>query len=194
MKKNILKVFSFLTSSVLRPTSVGFFISRLFDPLWIIPAVTLFKAYKHGFLFTFVLMIFMLGIPLVLRLLYRPSGWDITQRAHRPRAIAVLLLLGLVNVLFAWNFGNVSLGKLFIFYELWLAGFLLISLFWKISGHAGGIALGTGLIILWHGWIWWPLLLLVPLMGWARVVTKNHSVGQVAGGAVYSMGLMGLML
>lgn len=167
-------------------------ISRLLDPMWVVPAVTMLQAYKFGFRFTFMILIGMLGIPLVLRLLYQPSGWDISNRAHRPKVIAMLLLLGLVNILIAWAFGNASFGKLFIFYELWLVGLLVISLFWKISGHAGGIALATGLVIRWLGWAWWPILSLVPILGWARIVTKNHTVGQVIAGAVYSWGFVQL--
>lgn len=167
-------------------------VSRLLDPMWVVPVVTILGARRLGLegdaliRFLLVLVVFMVGIPLVLRLLYRPSGWDISDRAHRPKAIAVLLLLGFINILIAWVFGNASLAGLFIFYELWLLGFLLISLVWKISGHAGGIALATGLVILWFGWAWWPVLLLIPLMGWARVATKDHTVAQVVAGASYS--------
>lgn len=49
-------------------------VSRILDPLWVIPAVTILAAYKHGVLFTLALMVFMLGIPLVLRLFYKHGG------------------------------------------------------------------------------------------------------------------------
>ena len=81
---------------------------------------------------------------------------------------------------------------LFGLFVVWFLGFFLISLFWKISGHAGSIALATGLIIFWYGWNWWPALSLVLLMGWARVATKDHTVSQVVGGALYSWGLIWL--
>lgn len=171
--------------------TLAILISRLLDPMWVIPAVTLLQAYPHGFLFSFVLIIVMLGIPLILRLLYmRGRNWDISTRADRPKAIAALLILGLINCLIATLWGNPNLTRLFIFYEVWMAGYLVISLFWKISGHAGGMTLATGLIIIWYGWSWWPLLLLIPLMGWARVVSKNHTVAQVFLGTVYSFILL----
>lgn len=169
----------------------GLLVSHILDPLWVIPAVTLLQAYPHGFLFSFVLMIVMLGIPLILRLLYmRGRNWDVSTRADRPKAIAALLILGLINCLIAALWGNPSLTRLFIFYEVWMAGYLVISMFWKISGHAGGISLATGLVLYWHGWNWWPILTLVPLVGWSRVVTKNHTVAQVAGGIAYSFILL----
>lgn len=163
-------------------------VSHLLDPLWVMPAVTILNAYERGFMVTLVLMVFMLGIPLSLRLLYkREYTWDISTRADRPMAIAILLIiLGLVNITVAALWGNSSLISLLVLYELWMAGFLVISLFWKISGHAGGIALATGLVILWYGWAWWPIFLLVPLIGWARVVTKNHTIAQVIAGTAYS--------
>ncbi len=200
MKKNIRKVFSFLTSSVLYPTSVGLLISRLLDPMWVVPAITVLGARRSGLegstfiRFLLILAVFMVGIPLLLRLRFAKdkglSGWDIRNRAHRPKAIAALLIVGFLNVILARIFGNASLVKLFIFYELWLVGYLLISLKWKISGHAGGIAMATGLVIVWFGWSWWPVLLLVTLVGWARVVTNDHTVGQVIAGALYSWCLL----
>ena len=56
------------------------------------------------------------------------------------------------------------------------AGFSLITFFWKISGHAFINALVTGYIIQWFGWSWWPVLLIVPLVSWSRVVRKDHTL------------------
>lgn len=80
--------------------------------------------------------------------------------------------------------------QLLLFYEIWLFGFLLISLLFKISGHAGSITLATGLLMSWYGFAWWPILLLIPLVGWSRVVTKNHTVAQVVIGIAYSFILL----
>lgn len=166
-------------------------VSHILDPLWVIPAMTLLQAYKQGFVFTFVVMIFMLVIPLILRLLYmRGRNWDISTRADRPKAIMVLLVLGLINCIIAALWGNPSLTKLFVFYEVWMAGYLAISLFFKMSGHAGGIALATGLLIHWYGWTWWPVFFLIPIVGWARVITKNHTTFQVIAGTAYSFFLL----
>lgn len=177
-------------------------ISRFLDPMWVVPVITILGAYESG-LHNFglwriivILALVMVAPPFLLRWKFMQqkgsSGWDINNRAHRPKALGALLLFGLFNIMLSWIFGNPTLGRLFIFYELWLVGFLVISLFWKISGHAGGMALATGLIILWYGWQWWPILLLVPLMGWARVVTKDHTVGQVITGALYSWLLLAI--
>ncbi|MEK7543275.1 MAG: hypothetical protein AAB557_00240 [Patescibacteria group bacterium] len=175
-------------------------ISRLLDPLWVMTAVSILGAYHYGLhngaLWRIVvLMTVVMVLPqVVLRLLFaranRSSGWDIKSLKHRPLVIGVLLVFGILNIVLAKIFGNQLFMNLFLFYEYWLLGFFLISLIWKMSGHAGGIALATGLVIHWFGWGWWPILTLVPLVAWARVVTKNHTVGQVVAGAVYSWGMI----
>ncbi len=186
-----------ITDSIM---TVATLVSRLLDPMGVIPAVTILGAERMGihdfalWRMIGIIALVMVGPPLYLRRRLAKErgtgGWDIRNRAHRPKAIAALLLFGILNIILARVFGNASLGTLFIFYELWLVGFLVISLFWKISGHAGGIALAAGLIIRWYGWTWWPVVLLVPVMAWARVVTRDHTVGQVLTGVIYSLFLI----
>ena len=65
----------------------------------------------------------------------------------------------------------------------------VISLFWKISGHAGAIALTTVITVLILGAPWMPLLLLIPAVGWSRVVLRAHTVAQVVAGALVGGGV-----
>ncbi|WP_353710504.1 phosphatase PAP2 family protein [Arthrobacter sp. K5] len=65
----------------------------------------------------------------------------------------------------------------------------VISLFWKISGHAGAIALTTVITVLILGTPWIPLLLLIPAVGWSRVVLRAHTVAQVVAGALVGGGV-----
>ncbi|MDQ1056195.1 membrane-associated phospholipid phosphatase [Arthrobacter globiformis] len=65
----------------------------------------------------------------------------------------------------------------------------VISLFWKISGHAGAIALTTVITVLILGVPWIPLLLLIPAVGWSRVVLRAHTVAQVVAGALVGGGV-----
>ncbi|WP_395400059.1 phosphatase PAP2 family protein [Arthrobacter sp. UC242_113] len=65
----------------------------------------------------------------------------------------------------------------------------VISLFWKISGHAGAIALTTVIAVLILGVPWIPLLLLIPAVGWSRVVLRAHTVAQVVAGALVGGGV-----
>jgi len=79
--------------------------------------------------------------------------------------------------------------------------FMGINLWWKISLHTAFItALVTVLVIL-YGWIAVSTIGLVPLMSWARLELKQHSLAQVAAGALlaalilvvvfYPFGLLG---
>ncbi|MBT2549063.1 phosphatase PAP2 family protein [Arthrobacter sp. ISL-65] len=65
----------------------------------------------------------------------------------------------------------------------------VISLFWKISGHAGAIALTTAITVLILGVQWLPLLVLIPAVGWSRVVLRAHTVAQVVAGALVGGGV-----
>lgn len=114
------------------------------------------------------------------------DDWDIKKRNQRFLPLAVLLAFLLIHVIISRFFINEFLIRLTSLYITWVTGILFITLFWKISGHTGAAALSTGLIITWLGWSWWPVLLVVPLVGWARVVRKDHTLSQVLAGAVYS--------
>lgn len=60
----------------------------------------------------------------------------------------------------------------------------LINQRWKISAHSAGIA-GISVLI-WQiiGTAGTPILLIIPLVGWARVRLGRHTLGQVIMGAV----------
>ena len=69
----------------------------------------------------------------------------------------------------------------------------VISLFWKISGHAGSIAFATAVAVLMLGAPWSPLLLLIPAVCWSRVELRAHTVAQVVAGAVVGGGVTTLL-
>lgn len=60
-----------------------------------------------------------------------------------------------------------------------------VSLFWKMSGHAAAISCSAVVAVLMLGAAWAPLLLLVPAVGWSRVVLRAHSVAQVVAGSLF---------
>lgn len=69
-----------------------------------------------------------------------------------------------------------------------VAGILVIaavSPFWKISGHAAAMSSSAAIAVLMLGPAWWPLLLLVPAVGWSRVVLRAHTVAQVVAGSLF---------
>ncbi|VXA96034.1 Putative membrane protein [Arthrobacter sp. 9AX] len=60
-----------------------------------------------------------------------------------------------------------------------------VSPFWKISGHAAAISSSAVIAVLMLGPAWLPLLLLIPAVGWSRVVLRAHTLAQVVAGALF---------
>jgi len=63
---------------------------------------------------------------------------------------------------------------------------LFITIFWKISVHAATIMMVVTTINILADCKFWYLFALVPLVMWARVYRKRHSVAQVCAGAILS--------
>ncbi|AUZ36319.1 phosphatidic acid phosphatase [Arthrobacter sp. PGP41] len=66
-----------------------------------------------------------------------------------------------------------------------------VSPFWKISGHAAAMSSSAVIAVLMLGPAWLPLLLLVPAVGWSRVVLRAHSRAQVIAGSLFGGVVMG---
>lgn len=60
---------------------------------------------------------------------------------------------------------------------------LLISLFWKISIHAVGVAGPVAFLIYVFGYPGLIFILLIPLIMWSRLYLKRHTPSQVIGGS-----------
>lgn len=60
-----------------------------------------------------------------------------------------------------------------------------VSPFWKMSGHAAAISCSAVIAVLMLGPAWAPLLVLVPAVGWSRVVLRAHTVAQVVAGSLF---------
>lgn len=61
----------------------------------------------------------------------------------------------------------------------------VVSLFWKMSGHASAIACSAVIGVHMLGPYGLLLLLLIPAVGWARVVLGAHTFGQVVAGSLF---------
>jgi len=62
--------------------------------------------------------------------------------------------------------------------------FMCINLWWKISLHTAFITASVTVLVILYGWIVAVTVLLIPLMSWARIELKHHSLAQVATGAL----------
>ena len=107
------------------------------------------------------------------------SNWDVTNRQERPKLFWPLIAVETISIM---------VFRLWIILPLIasMIGFALITHVWKISGHAYAAGLAAGIVIWQFGWQWWPVLFIVPLVAWGRVVTNNHTLLHVIAGAVYA--------
>jgi hypothetical protein len=174
-------------------------ISRLFDPFVVFSVIVLLGLIKSTLtgsarlLFVLILLLAVVA-PLFLLLSWavskkKVSDWDISKRSQRPLALLILLVLAFINLFIVRVYGDAMLFGLFVHFTVWLSGFLAVTVFWKISGHAAAISLLCALSFIWFGLITVPLFLCIPLVSWARVVRHDHSISQTVAGALYSLAL-----
>ncbi|GAB4098492.1 phosphatase PAP2 family protein [Sinomonas halotolerans] len=125
------------------------------------------------------------GILLALVRAGRVVDHHVSERSQRAPVLAMALVCVLVGL------GTLALAgapaSTLAMTTATVAGIALlaiVSLWWKLSGHASAVAaaaLGTVLLL---GPAWWPVLVVVPAVGWARVMLGAHTVGQVLAGFV----------
>ena len=139
------------------------------------------------------------GILLALVRAGRVTDHHVSQRTQRAPVLAmavgcVLAGLAVLAVLGA----PASVLAMTVAIVAGIAFLAVVSLWWKVSGHASAIASSTTAAVLLLGPDWWPLFLLVPLVGWSRVALGAHTLGQVVAGAlvgpVVIVGLWWLLL
>ncbi len=175
----------------------AYFISRIFDPFWVLGVLAIIVSLRSGLAgvnlerFLLLLTTVIIGLPAGLLIwavkTKRVGNIDVSSRRQRVKVLGIFLLMLSVDLLLVKFFGNQTLFNLFIFFSIWFLGFFLITLFWKISGHMAALTLSILLIIRWYGLAWLPLIFLLPLLAWARIASKNHSLKQVIAGIIYSV-------
>ncbi len=102
----------------------------------------------------------------VLMMVSYPVGWLVLSLAKAPRIFTAV----------AATYTFVTLGL--IVFNLLLR--------YKASGHAAGVSGPVASMIYIYGWIATPLVMLIPLVTWARLAAKGHSFWQTVVGAVLS--------
>lgn len=95
-----------------------------------------------------------------------PLGWWVLSRIHAPVILTAML-------------------EIYTFVTLGLIVFNLVFRY-KASGHAAGVSGPVTSLIYLFGAIAAPLLLLIPLVTWARLAAKGHNFWQTVVGGVLS--------
>lgn len=109
---------------------------------------------------------------------------DISRRRERPFYFSALFVLVAFGVISSFLFGNRFYFSLQLTALLALGLMVVISLFWKISGHLLVNSAGFFFINFFFGgsfgWLYW----LLPVVGWSRWYLKKHDFWQLLAGAI----------
>lgn len=143
---------------------------------------------------------FLCLIPLASLLFYIPGGVRDWARVVRRQRIASFVLM-IVSYpigfgLLRWTGAPEIYEAIAITYTLVTLGLIVFNLLlhYKASGHAAGVTGPVAAMIYLYGLIATPLLGLIPLVTWARVEAKAHTLWQNLVGAGLSLSLTVLML
>ena len=174
-------------------------ISRIFDPIIEIPVMfglTVWYAYVngHSWLFLSVLLFINAVLPFLffLHLLRKKEihDWDIRRRKERIPVYAFALVTQIAGIGMALLTGRTAVANILLIF--WILGllFFLITLYWKVSVHAGvNAALVTFLVMILGEEFFWLYIVLLPV-GWARISQGNHTVSEFTAGA--TLGALGI--
>lgn len=174
-------------------------VSRVFDPVWEVPIAILIAmafALQEGLRWRFLgLLLFidgvMPGIFFLLMIWHKQvDSWDIRDRKKRLPIYFFTLLCHMGGAWLAYELGKIELAlTLVVFYSIAIV-FIGITVFWKISLHAGVNAVLITMLNVFTGWVYWPLYAILGLVVWARHYQAHHSWGQLWAGAMLGGGMV----
>ncbi|MFJ4287863.1 phosphatase PAP2 family protein [Paenarthrobacter nicotinovorans] len=139
-----------------------------------------------GLLGAFFICVLPLAYVLVMVKLGRISDHHVSDRRQRP-ALLLMALVSVVTGLLVLQLigGPVSVSVMIIALIAGIAVLAVVSAFWKMSGHASALAAAVVIAVLMFGPAWLPLFVLVPVVGWSRLVLRAHTLGQVIAGSLF---------
>lgn len=168
-------------------------ISHIFSPIIVWPMFLLLLMYGTGLEAAdqrHVLIPFLLCeivLPMIALSLFRTRGWisdiEITNVRERRHFFVVILVIHLAAVIvLAWLINEPIIWQIRLL--AWIIEVIgaVITWFWKISVHLAANSFVIAIVVYLYGWQWWPLLLALPVIAWARVVQKKHTIMQTIAG------------
>ncbi len=113
------------------------------------------------------------------------TDFHIQLREQRMKPLIITMISAIIAfVIMTLGHAPVVL-RIFVLAWVFQATFILgVTNWWKISGHASGI---TNLVVfLWivYGSVSAPIAIAVPLVGWARLRLRRHSLAQILAGTL----------
>ena len=123
----------------------------------------------------------------------RISDLDMSIREEREKVFFVFVMFYLAGTATLWFTGAPRLLVASMAgYTLATAVVQYITRYWKISTHAVGITAPLVALSLLYGKQPLPFLVLIPMVCWARVYLRAHTVAQVIAGAVLATFSVGI--
>ncbi len=107
------------------------------------------------------------------------------NRETRLRPLTVMMIWSLICWLFIRYVQAPAVVEVFVLSAAIMIGLLsLVTLFWKISFHAAAITAAATTMLLVTDSPIWPMMVLIPLVGWSRVRLGRHTPKQVIFGTI----------
>ena len=152
----------------------------LTDPAWPAPSVLVTAVFFSGVL------------PILIIFIQRRSG-IVTEMMVNERDERTKPFLGAISSYVLGTFAlvylkaPVSMVYLMACYLVNSLFMMIITLRYKISIHASGVAGPATFLVHQYGVRLWPLTLVMVVVGWARLELRMHTVGQVAWGVLVTV-------
>lgn len=167
-------------------------ISRIFDPIFVIPAGIALLFIKpelsQGITLPVFLVFLLIDVVAPLAFFLRSlqtgkiSDWDTTRREERYRLYIFTVGCWFTGLILILTFGNEYLFGVLLILNLSAFVFAILTAFTKISVHVGTYTAFALIINLFFGFRFLPLFLLVPTVAWSRMVLGFHTYWEVWAG------------
>jgi len=140
-------------------------------------------------------VLFLTVLPALSYLFYIPLKNDTRERTTHRQRIASFVMMILSYPLGWWVLVRVNAPLIFTatleIYTFVTIGLIIFNLIlrYKASGHAAGVSGPVASMIYLYGLIAFPLLMLLPLVTWARVAARGHNIWQTVVGGILSISI-----
>lgn len=169
-------------------------ISIIFSPLTFIPLLLLFiiiqSTPSSAEITTSMGIVFGIGVlPVLCSLIFlkytgQISDWGIANRKQRHTLGLIGIICAGLTAVILLKFGLTTLSGFVAILLLGNIVFSIVTLFWKISAHTTAASLFALFVSGRVGGNFYFVWLLVPLVFWARIVLKKHTILQAFGGVI----------
>ena len=179
-------------SALARWVSVFFDSSML--SVWVFPLIGWKAGGWRGVGWAVLAFLILTGLPMLYVLVGIRKGWvsdlELSRREDRPRFILVSVSSDILAlVLLIWGGAPRLVWALALVYAALGVTMFTISNFWKISLHMVSVSGFATLLVYAFGRGAAVMYLALPLVAWARLYRKKHTLAQLAAGALAGLGI-----